>query len=172
MQHIPRSLQGKKWAACFFLVAVLLIDSTDTAANTPRVPGLDEDVIDLQIERAIKMYFLLVTLLRKLPKGSHTTPSAITKRVAGRMDLLFNKDIQRLVPGYEADIITKNDNVSPIPRSETGEAKEMKSIREAMNLLRAGKVSKAQNVLLSKRIADPNTPFPTDLPHSLPLERI
>ena len=115
------------------------------------------------------MYFLLVhLLLRKPQKGSPTTPSTITKTITERMDLLLNKDIQRLVAGYEADIMTKQDNASPNPRSETDEAKKLKSVRETMNLHRADKVRKTQNILLSKGIAGTRVP---NVVEQLPLRK-
>jgi hypothetical protein len=156
--HKACSIQGK-WAESVSLVAVLVMESVTMSNQVPRIPGLEEDAIDLDVERALKMLLLLATLLlRKPPNCNSMSGSAINKVLADKMDMLLAHDIQGLVASYEADIIAKKEVSARNPSPKTEEAKAFRTVREAMNLLKAGKIGKAQNILLSKGVADPKRP--------------
>ena len=129
------------------------------ANQVPRIPGLEEDAIDLDVERALKMLLLLTTLLlRKPPNCKSMSGSAINKELADGMDLLLALNIQGLVASYEADTITKKEVSAQNPSPKTEEAKAFRIVREAMNLLKAGKIGKAQNILFSKEMANSKRP--------------
>lgn len=153
VQTIARTLQGR-WAECVQLVASHLLDVAATATSTPRVPGMSEDPIDLEMERAIKLLLLLGLLILRKPRHA-TSPSAITKILGDRMDLLLGKDFGPLVASYEEDIIIKKATPS---RRPTEKDNDKRAVREAIALLRSGKVGKAQNILLSKGVADGTCP--------------
>ena len=155
VHHIPRpALQGK-WAECFSLVTSKLLECVAVAAQAPRIPGLEEDVLDLMVERASKLFFLLATLILRKPLS--TTPVknfAITKALSERMDLLHNNNILQLVEMYESDIVSKKEASLTPKAPTTDEDMDRKAVNEALNLLRAGKIGKAQNILLSKGCAE------------------
>lgn len=57
------------------------------------------------------------------------------------MDLLLAKDLVPLIASYEADIVAKKARA--LPRSIAND-KDKRLVREAMSLLRAGKIGNAQ----------------------------
>ena len=105
VQQLVRSLQGK-WAECVHLIVRHLLDVSTTSTATPCATDMDEDPLDLEMERAMKLLILLGFLIQRKPLSS-TSPSATTKILRNLMDLLLAKDIEALVALYEADIGTK-----------------------------------------------------------------
>ena len=120
---------------------------------------MDEDIIDIKMERAIKLWFLFGLLMFRKPLGAKPVKNFEVKRtLSDRLDLILSKDFVSLVATYEADIVHKKSMPQPHNNSTSAEKQNRRSVKEAINLMRGEKVGKAQQILLSKGCADPKDP--------------
>ena len=106
--HIPTSLQGKH-AEGFFHVCLILLETSHLAFYTPRVPTLSEDASDIQLERAIKLWFLFGPLIYRT---SPISPASMVKKIVQqRLDHLLNSRHEQLIAAYESGLVSKKETV-------------------------------------------------------------
>ena len=91
----------------------------------------------------------------------------VQKLLAPRMDLLLVRHISRVVGLYEEDIVAQK-KASSLPRvAKSNETQGRRVVTEAIILMRAGKIGKTQNILLSKGTSDPSSEVFVGQPNSL-----
>ena len=110
---------------------------------------------DIDLERAIKLSFLLLNLIWRKPPSASGAKAAMMQWICRRrLDMACRRDFVGLIRDYERDVLVAKE-LEPIP---AGRKSDEGRVRRASDLMSRCKFGKARKEMLNNGLANKDDP--------------